>query len=108
MTNQTPCQTGRVSFCRLAPENRRTKAFTLVELLVVIAVIAILAALLLPALSGAKDQAVRTDCENNERQQILAFTMYAGENKEFLPVDTGAYQAWDLQQLAGNLLVAEG
>jgi prepilin-type N-terminal cleavage/methylation domain-containing protein/prepilin-type processing-associated H-X9-DG protein len=84
------------------------KAFTLVELLVVIAVIAILAALLLPALSGAKDQAVRTDCENNERQQVLAFTMYASENKEFLPVDTGAYQAWDLQQLAGNLLVAEG
>src|SRR5579862_5089070 len=86
----------------------RRNGFTLIELLVVIAVIAILAAMLLPALSRAKAQAIRVDCENNVRQQLLAFTMYAGENKEFLPDDTGAYQAWDMRQNAGTYLAASG
>jgi prepilin-type N-terminal cleavage/methylation domain-containing protein len=90
------------------PENGRGEGFTLVELLVVIAIIAILAALLLPGLGRAKDQAVRTDCENNERQQILTLTMYANENKDVLPVDTGAFQAWDLQQEVGTMLSAGG
>jgi prepilin-type processing-associated H-X9-DG protein len=80
----------------------------LIELLVVVAVIAILAALLLPALGRAKQQAVRVDCENNERQQLLAFTIYANENKDFLPDDTGAYQAWDMRQSAGTYLAASG
>lgn len=84
------------------------KGFTLIELLVVIAVIAILAALLLPAFSRAKQQAIRIDCENNQRQLLLAFTIYANENKEFLPDDTGAYQAWDLLQDAGTFLAAAG
>ncbi|MGO8698075.1 MAG: prepilin-type N-terminal cleavage/methylation domain-containing protein [Limisphaerales bacterium] len=84
------------------------EGFTLIELLVVIAVIAILAALLLPALSTAKQQAIRVDCENNERQQLLAFTIYASENKDFLPDDTGAYQAWDMRQSAGSYLAASG
>ena len=87
---------------------RRVRAFTLIELLVVVAVIAILAALLLPALGRAKQQAVRVDCENNERQQLLAFTIYANENKDFLPDDTGAYQAWDMRQSAGTYLAASG
>jgi len=62
--------------------HRVFRAFTLVELLVVIAIIAILAALLLPALSKAREQAVRTLCKSNERQQILVLIMYANENKE--------------------------
>src|ERR1039458_7967620 len=61
------------------------RAFTLIELLVVIAIIAILAALLLPALSHAKQRAQGIICLNGGKQLMTAMTMYVGDNNDFYP-----------------------
>jgi len=69
---------------RHRPTGRRG-LFTLIELLVVIAIIAILAAMLLPALSQAREKARRASCMSNVKQWGLAVFMYADDYKEFLP-----------------------
>lgn len=74
---------GRLRFINW--RSRAWRGFTLVELLVVIAIIGILAAMLLPVLSAAKDRALRTTCVTNEHQLGLAVHMYTDDNQEYFP-----------------------
>ena len=68
---------------------RERYRFTLIELLIVVAIIAILAAILLPALSRAKEQARIVICSNNLKQLTMGMIMYSNDNDGWLPGEDG-------------------
>jgi prepilin-type N-terminal cleavage/methylation domain-containing protein/prepilin-type processing-associated H-X9-DG protein len=92
--NVLPVRTkdGRYGTASIKEHRDRAFGFTLIELLVVIAIIAILAGMLLPALSKAKARTQGIQCMNNSRQLLLAWTLYTADNQERFPGvdDTGS------------------
>jgi len=85
---------------RPASAGRVRPGFTLVELLVVIGIIAILIAILMPALRRAKEQANEAVCSSNQRQLMLGFLMFANEHKQRLPGNWWDYNNPDAEKRA--------
>jgi len=87
----------------------KVRAFTLIELLVVIAIIAVLMAILLPALRKVRAQAKQRVCASQVRQHALAFIMWADQNDGKLPLPThGGSWLWDLDIETVNFMLRSG
>lgn len=101
------CGNVRGSGCGSGPRvgmaERRRSAFTLLELLVVVAVIAIMAALLFPALARAKGRALGIACLNNTRQLAVGWALYADDHDGRLPYNLGGAGARKIASVRTNL-----
>ena len=75
-------------------ESAKAKGFTLIELLVVISIIALLIAILMPALGRARKQAQKVYCANNIHQHLLGLHIYASQNEDDLPLRKASGGAW--------------
>jgi prepilin-type N-terminal cleavage/methylation domain-containing protein len=93
MTNPSPAGTHKeIALC----------AFSLIELLIVIAIIALLASMLLPALRAARGEGIRISCQNNLRQLAVGTQIYTADNEGRLPDNNpGSTNDW----VRGNLLM---
>src|SRR5687768_18479731 len=78
------------------PKARTAAGFTLIELLVVIGIIGILAGLLLPALSKARERGRAVKCMNNAKQVGLAFQLYVDDHELIPPGRIAGFTQWDL------------
>jgi len=86
----------------------KPRAFTLIELLVVIAIIALLMAILMPALQRVKEQGKKVVCSNNLRQISLSLNMYGSDNDGKLPLNQSGWWLWDIAYSTSDYIIASG
>lgn len=86
---------------------KHTRGFTLIELLVVVAIIAILLAVVIPALGKAKEMVKKSVCKNNVRQQCLGTILYSEQNNGWVPNSTAGYWFWDMSFWSTNEISRE-